>query len=196
MTARLHAVEFASRANGPGLRAVVWFQGCTLACPGCFNPRTHDPGGGYEMDIRSLAEALAASRAIEGVSVSGGEPFQQPEALADLVRRLRATPLGILIFSGYTLERIRTIPRGPAILDCIDVLVAGPYIQALHSGQGLVGSANQRIHLLTGRYTLAGFASLPRREVILHRDGTLTLSGIAPLSIPGSRRDFSEQQRH
>ncbi|MFH1265139.1 MAG: 4Fe-4S single cluster domain-containing protein, partial [Planctomycetota bacterium] len=84
MKIRLHAFEPASRANGPGLRAVVWFQGCTLRCPGCFNPGTHNPLSGHESDTATLAaEILAIRRKIEGVSVSGGEPFQQPEALLD-----------------------------------------------------------------------------------------------------------------
>jgi anaerobic ribonucleoside-triphosphate reductase activating protein len=182
MKVRLHAVELGSRANGPGLRAAVWFQGCTLACPGCFNPDTHDAGGGYEADTESLAGDIAGAGGIEGVSISGGEPFQQPEALEDLLRRLRATPLSILVFSGYTLERIRALPRGAEILANIDVLIAGPYVEARHLGRGLLGSANQRLHLLTSLYKLTDFAALPNCEVILHRDGTVTVSGVAPLS--------------
>ena len=88
MRVRLHAVELASRANGPGLRSVVWFQGCTLGCSGCFNPGTHDSGGGYDTEVESLAEQLLSAPNIEGISISGGEPFQQPDALADLVARL------------------------------------------------------------------------------------------------------------
>ena len=72
------------------------------------------------------------------------------------------------------------MPQGPAILASIDVLVAGPYLREAGAGRGLLGSANQRIHLLTDRYKPGEFASLPRCEVIVHRDGTVTLSGIAP----------------
>ena len=179
MKIRLHAVEPSSRANGPGLRAVVWFQGCTLGCPGCFNPTTHAPSGGYETEAGVLAEELIALHGIEGVSISGGEPFQQPEALAALVHRLRQTSLSILIFSGYTLKRIHALPLGPAILASIDVLVAGPYVQEQHSGHGLLGSTNQRLHLLTGRYQPGDFTRLPRGEIILHRDGTMMVTGFA-----------------
>ncbi|MCX6623226.1 MAG: 4Fe-4S single cluster domain-containing protein [Acidobacteria bacterium] len=166
-----------SRANGPGVRAVVWFQGCTLGCPGCFNPGTHDAGLGYEGDVESLAGLILAAPGIEGVSISGGEPFQQPEALAELVGRLRETPLSILVFSGYPMEVARARPGGPEILANTDVLVAGPYRQDLHFGSGLLGSANQRLHLLTGRYRLADFVTLPASEVILHRDGSVTVTG-------------------
>jgi anaerobic ribonucleoside-triphosphate reductase activating protein len=187
MKIRLHAVVPASRANGPGLRAVVWFQGCTLSCPGCFNPTTHELNGGYEAEVEALAEEILAFRNIEGVSISGGEPFQQPEALAELVQRLRQTSLNILIFSGYTLKRIQTMPLGPAILAGIDVLVAGLYVREQHSGQGLLGSTNQRLYLLTSRYQPSDFTKLPRSEVILHRDGTRTVMGFTPLSDPQVR---------
>ncbi|MBI3800395.1 MAG: radical SAM protein [Deltaproteobacteria bacterium] len=179
MKIRLHAFEPTSRANGPGLRAVIWFQGCTLGCPGCFNPTTHEPNDGYETKAEVLAADLITLPGIEGVSISGGEPFQQPEALADLVRRLRQTSLSILIFSGYTLKRIQTMPLGPTILASIDVLVAGPYVREQHSGRGLLGSTNQHLHLLTSRYQPSDFTRLPRREIILHRDGTMTVTGFA-----------------
>lgn len=179
MKIRVHAFEPASRANGPGLRAVIWFQGCTLGCPGCFNPATHDPRGGDECDTQTLAaEILAQAARIEGLSVSGGEPFQQPAALLDLLQRLAGTNLSRLVFSGYTLAEIRALPLGPAILQHVDVLIAGRYRAAQHTGHGLLGSANQQIHLLTGRYTPADLAAVPPRELVLHRDGTITVSGI------------------
>lgn len=150
MKVRVHAFEPASRANGPGLRAVVWFQGCSLGCPGCFNPATHDPGGGDECDTETLAaEILARAARIEGLSVSGGEPFQQPEALLDLLQRLAAASLSRLVFSGYTLAEIQALPLGPATLRHVDVLIAGRYHAAQRTGHGLLGSANQQIHLLT-----------------------------------------------
>jgi anaerobic ribonucleoside-triphosphate reductase activating protein len=185
MKIRLHSVEAASRANGPGLRAVVWVQGCTLGCPGCFNPGTHDPAGGYEVETGALVSQICSVSGIEGVSISGGEPFQQPEALAELLGRIRATPLSILVFTGYTLRELRAMPRAAAALGCIDVLVAGRYAASHGLGAGLLGSANQSIHLLTGRYRPGDFARLPRREVILLRDGSITLSGIAPMGLRG-----------
>jgi anaerobic ribonucleoside-triphosphate reductase activating protein len=80
-----------------------------------------------------------------------------------------------------TLLALRGMPLGPAILACTDVLIAGPYMQSLHVGRGLLGSANQRIHLLSGRYRASDFGGIPVREAIIHRDGTITLTGIQPL---------------
>ena len=153
---QLHAVEPFSRANGPGMRAVIWFQGCTLACPGCFNPDTHDPRGGTDVDTQDLvAEILALGRQIEGVSISGGEPFQQPAALRDLLLGLADSHLSRLVFSGYRLPEIERLPLGPAILGQIDVLIAGRYVASRHVAQCLLGSTNQQIHLLTDRYKLS-----------------------------------------
>jgi anaerobic ribonucleoside-triphosphate reductase activating protein len=88
---------------------------------------------------------------------------------------------GILIFSGYSLDAIRAMAQGPSILASIDAVIAGPYIEAKHCRHGLLGSANQKIHLRTDRYHWTDFAETPRCEAILHRDGSVTLSGINPL---------------
>ncbi len=181
MQVRIHAVEEMSRANGPGWRAVVWFQGCTLGCPGCFNPHTHPHAGGDLVDTADLAGRLArlAGR-IEGVTLSGGEPFQQAEALADLLARLAATPLSRLVFTGYTLSEVHALPHGPEALRHVDVLIAGRYVAGRHLGLGLLGSANQQAHLLTPRYSMEDLAEVQPGEVILHADGTVSVSGIAP----------------
>ena len=185
MNLRLHAFEPVSRANGPGLRAVVWFQGCTLGCPACFNPATHDPSSGQDMDTAALAsQVLQSPHAIEGVTFSGGEPFQQPEALLDVLQRLSGSTLSTLAFSGFTLDEIQHQPFGPDILRHLDVLMAGRYRAARHQGRGLLGSANQRLHLLTRRHTPQQIGATPPTEIILHRDGTMTLTGIAPLRLP------------
>jgi len=176
---RIHAWENASRANGPGLRAVIWVQGCSLGCPGCFNPSTHDPGSGYEIDTETLAQEILSSRAsIEGVTISGGEPFEQPVALLHLVRRIKKTGLGIIVFTGYTLGEVLEISLGTSVLDHIDVLIDGRYISSLHLGNSLAGSSNQKIHLLTSRYSLKDFYGIPESEILIHCDGTITVTGM------------------
>lgn len=178
MKFRLHGFAHASRANGPGLRAVAWFQGCTLGCPGCFNPRR---------------PPLAGRGGIEGITLSGGEPLQQPEALLDLLRRLEHAELSKLLSSGFSRPEILGMPLGREILSRIDVLIAGRYDARRRLGRGLLGSTNQQIHLLTSRYTMADFRGLPQREAILHPDGRVTFSGIDPWTMrgPGSAGFFS-----
>jgi anaerobic ribonucleoside-triphosphate reductase activating protein len=133
-------------------------------------------------DTAALADRLARrDNGIDGVSISGGEPFQQPEALLDLLIRLDASGLSRLIFSGYTIAEIQRLPLGPEILAHVDVVVAGRYVESRPHGHGLVGSSNQRLHFLTARHTPTEFLTIPRAEAILHADGSVTLTGIAPL---------------
>ena len=181
---RVHAVEKASAANGPGLRTVIWTQGCSLACPGCFNPQTHPAAAGFLLDTHLWVNELRAnSEDIEGVTVSGGEPFQQPDALFALLRSIRRqTSLSILLFSGYTQNELRTIPRSTEILACADVLMAGRYRSSLRSASGLIGSTNKSIVFLTNRYAMTDFSAVPEAEVWIGSDGQVQLSGIDPIT--------------
>jgi len=183
--ARIHAVEPRSRANGPGARFVVWMQGCTLGCPGCFNPTTHDAAGGREVEIDELAAQLARAKAagVEGLSLSGGEPLQQPAAAAALLGAARALGLSTLIFSGYAIDEIRALDGGPAVLALLDVLIDGRYVAGERLATGLRGSANQRIQLLTDRYTRADVEATPVAEIRIGPTGEVVLTGVNPLKL-------------
>lgn len=180
MKLRIHAVEPRSRANGPGARFVVWLQGCTLGCPGCFNPTTHDAAGGREVTIDELADQLRAAQP-DGLSLSGGEPLQQAEAAAALLDVARELGLSTLAFSGYTIEEIRALPGGPAVLDRLDVLIDGRYVASERLATGLRGSANQRIQLLTDRHTRAEVEATPVAEIRIGKTGEVILTGVNPL---------------
>lgn len=183
MNLRVHAIEPRSRANGPGARFVVWLQGCTLGCPGCFNPTTHDVAGGRDTTVAEIAAQLAATRDIEGISLSGGEPLQQADAAAALLDAARALGLSTLAFSGYTLDEIRALPHGSAVLDRLDVLVDGRYVAGERLATGLRGSANQRIHLLTPRYQRADVEATPVAEIRIAPTGEVVLTGVNPLKL-------------
>jgi anaerobic ribonucleoside-triphosphate reductase activating protein len=183
---RLHAVEPRSRANGPGARFVVWMQGCTLGCPGCFNPATHDAGGGREVSVAEIVDQLAAAQrayAIEGLSLSGGEPLQQPAAAAALLDAARALGLSTLAFSGYTADEIRALPGGPDVLARLDVLIDGRYVAGERLATGLRGAGNQRIQLLTSRYSLADVEATPVAEIRIGPAGDVVLTGVDPLKL-------------
>jgi anaerobic ribonucleoside-triphosphate reductase activating protein len=178
----LHAIWAHSRANGPGTRMVLWFQGCTLGCPGCFNPATHAPEPRWQVSVEEImGRIMTEGRAIDGITLSGGEPLQQPEALLELLCAIRAqTNLSVLLFSGYTMAEIEHLPLGPAILTQVDVLIAGRYVQTKHLARGLRGSANKTVHLLTDRYILDDIDQVPEGEVWIEADGTVVISGIEP----------------
>jgi anaerobic ribonucleoside-triphosphate reductase activating protein len=150
-----------TRAEGPGPRYALWVQGCAIRCPGCCNPHLFEAAGGEALPVPMLLAEVEAARtrsAIEGVTLLGGEPFEQAAALARFARGVRAMDLSVLAFSGYTLEELRSRAAGePAVaglLAALDVLVDGPYQAALPERERLwVGSADQRFHYFTDRYS-------------------------------------------
>jgi anaerobic ribonucleoside-triphosphate reductase activating protein len=183
---RVHATEPRSRANGPGARFVVWMQGCTLGCPGCFNPTTHDAQGGRETTVEAIAAELSAAHAasrIEGLSLSGGEPFQQPDAALALLTAARGLGLSTLAFSGYTIDEIRAFPLGAELLAQLDVLIDGRYVSTERLATGLRGSANQRIQLLSPRYSRADVEATPVAEIRIGKSGDVILTGVNPLKL-------------
>lgn len=180
MLLRLHAKINQSRANGPGLRAVLWTQGCTLGCPGCFNPRTHPPSGGKESPVSDLVEWLVGSVDIEGLTISGGEPLQQQPALTEFMSEVRGrTNLSVVLFSGYSWEEIQGF-SDRRFLELTDILIAGRYDRTLPHGRGLLGSANQSLHFLTPRYSPDDLKDIPPAEVLITRQGEWIISGVGP----------------
>jgi anaerobic ribonucleoside-triphosphate reductase activating protein len=151
VAARIGATE----AEGPYLRYALWVQGCTLQCEGCCNPLMLPPDGGERIAVGALVEEIAASAGIEGVTFLGGEPFAQAAPLAELAARVRERGLGVMVFSGYTLEELRASrdPGAAELLAVTDLLVDGRYERERASAaRRFVGSDNQRVHAFGARY--------------------------------------------
>jgi len=180
---RLHNFLESSQANGPGWRAVIWVQGCTLGCPGCFNPQTHPKSPGSSVPVAELAGRILQLEAhIEGITISGGEPLQQIGPVTALLRQVRQdSGLSVILFTGYTWEEIQSMPAAPGLLEFVDVLLAGRFMQELRVGQGLVGSSNKTLHFLTGRYSGEDLSHVPTTELILAPGGEILASGIDPI---------------
>lgn len=182
---RVHRFEPASQVNGPGLRAVLWVQGCALGCPGCFNPETHAFDQGQLQSPEMLFDQVVeASRqyAIEGLTISGGEPLHQFRALIPLLERVRKeTGLSILVFSGYDWNEIHRFSGIDRFLANIDTLIAGRYVSSQRIANGLIGSANKTAYFITDRYSKKDLDDIPQAEVIITPDGQVILSGIDPL---------------
>lgn len=139
-----------SIVDGPGIRYTVFVQGCPHHCPGCHNPQTHDFAGGYTADTEAILQAVRNNPLLSGVTFSGGEPFCQPEALLDLGRQIKAMGKHLMIYSGYTYERLLEIGQlRPAVLELLklaDILVDGPYLEKERDlSLRFRGSANQRV---------------------------------------------------
>jgi anaerobic ribonucleoside-triphosphate reductase activating protein len=141
-----------TEAEGPGHRTAVWVQGCSIRCDGCCNPEMFDARRGREVDVGELVAAIPEG--VEGISVLGGEPFDQAGEVAALARGAKARGKTVMVFSGYTLGELRD--RRVA-LDDIDLLVDGHFERTRPEpppprGRRWIGSTNQVMHYLTSAY--------------------------------------------
>ena len=178
---RLHIAAYLprSRANGPQLRSVLWLQGCPFRCAGCFNPDFLPFAGGREVATRDVADWMLNESETEGVTFSGGEPFAQAGALAEVAGRVRAAGKGVLVFTGYDAIELRS-SRNPGfrrLLQAADLLVAGRYRSEMPGRHPLLASANQELVLLTERYRGADFGGRRRTEFRIAASGAITVSG-------------------
>ena len=153
---RLNRTHYPVTVLGPGVRAGIWVQGCTIGCSGCVARDTWDADGGAAVDVEAVLDWLhEIDGPVEGVTVSGGEPFQQPEAVAELLdgiaawRRGRSEEADVLVYSGYPWSRLSRTPRFAAVLERCDAVIAGPYVARRNNGVALRGSDNQRVVTLT-----------------------------------------------
>ncbi|MDR1885235.1 MAG: anaerobic ribonucleoside-triphosphate reductase activating protein [Synergistaceae bacterium] len=149
---RIHSVARESIVDGPGMRYVVFMQGCPHGCPGCHNPQTHDPGGGFEIGphelIAEFERELSENPLLDGVTISGGEPLLQARDLMPFVASVGAMGLGVWLYTGYRIEEIagRGDPDELSLVSAVDVLVDGRFeLERRTLESRFVGSTNQRI---------------------------------------------------
>ncbi|MGW4809471.1 4Fe-4S cluster-binding domain-containing protein [Kitasatospora sp. NPDC004272] len=151
--ARVSQVSAPVTALGPGRRLGVWFQGCALACPGCMSRHTWDPAGGRELTADRFAELWrqALADGADGLTVSGGEPLEQPAALAELLaaadreRRSAGVEADLLVYTGWELADATADPATAAALARADAVITGRYLAGQPTDLVWRGSANQRI---------------------------------------------------
>jgi anaerobic ribonucleoside-triphosphate reductase activating protein len=178
-----------TRAEGPGLRTAVWVQGCTIRCPGCFNPHLWAFRGGIRHRPEEIVDRVLAA-GTEGITLLGGEPFDHAAGLAVVAAGVQAAGLSVMTFSGYTLEQLTTAvaagrPDLAALLEHTDLLVAGPFLaDRIDTRRPWVGSTNQEFVALTDRLrsTLDQLAETPDRvEVTVDAFGGIAVNGWAEL---------------
>lgn len=178
-TIDLHAVIARSKVNGPGTRAVIFFQGCDRLCVGCFNPETHPKRAAKSVEPGALIECLPIED-IEGITVSGGEPFLQAAALIELLRAAREKGLTTVVYTGYTFREISEDKRLSEALGYIDVLIDGSLdIDKLEATLLARGSTNQSFHFLTKRYGEEDMRMNGKIEIIIDDEGRVTRTGFS-----------------
>lgn len=177
MKLRLHGIECQVTTLGPGKRYVLWVQGCRRRCKGCISPETWDMEGGYEDTTERLAEEIV-NFTQDGLTISGGEPFLQAEALVDLIKRIKEKrDLGVIIYTGNTLEELKEMKEKSVyeLLSLCDLLIDGVYEDDKNDGRNLRGSSNQKVIVLTERYIEEAktYGTLPARvEFFVHENMT------------------------
>lgn len=181
LTVSVGTFEPFTRAMGPGKRACLWVRGCSIRCPGCATPEFIPREPQERVAVVEICEMIVRAvhkHALEGMSFSGGEPFEQAEALSEIARFARAQGLGTLSWSGYTRRHLEgpRAPRGSqAFLAALDVLIDGPFIRAqVQTDVPLRGSANQVLHLLTDRYREEDFREAVIETALLPEQIILT----------------------
>jgi anaerobic ribonucleoside-triphosphate reductase activating protein len=147
---RIAGIVKESIVDGPGIRLVVFTQGCPHNCPGCHNPETHPYEGGKKAVVMEILDMVRRNPLLDGITFSGGEPFEQAEACSELAHQAHRLGLNIITYTGYTYEYLTGNPHKregwSQLLDYTDLLVDGRYEQEKKSLLlKFRGSSNQRI---------------------------------------------------
>jgi anaerobic ribonucleoside-triphosphate reductase activating protein len=163
---------------GPGTRTVLWTRGCGIGCKGCMTKILWPTG--ERRPIEPLAEQLIpVLRSCDGLSISGGEPFDQPEELAHLIDLIREDhDVHVFCYSGYRLERLKERPEAVGLLDRLDMLMDGPYVDSLPTEKPWRGSDNQELHLLSERAKADAPEDWRKIQLQPLSDGSVRLIGI------------------
>lgn len=142
MKIRIAGFEPESIVDGDSIRFVIFTQGCPHHCQGCQNPESHDFNSGTEYDTHDIIDMISENPLITGITLSGGEPFCQPEACLELARYAHSVNLSVWCYTGYQFHEL----SGNPLLSEIDVLVDGKFIESQKSlSLRFRGSSNQRI---------------------------------------------------
>ncbi len=147
---RIAGITEESIVDGPGIRFVVFAQGCRHNCPGCHNPQTHDIGGGTVVTVDEILGQMKENPLLDGITLSGGDPFEQAKGFRELASRAREADYHVVTYTGYTYEQLREKadyqPDWAGLLRNTDLLIDGPFIKDLHDPLLVFrGSQNQRI---------------------------------------------------
>lgn len=184
----IHGFVNVSEANGPGRRAVLWLQGCTLGCPGCCNPETHSTYSGRMVDFAYLIAWVkeAMKEGIEGVTLTGGEPLQQAYELFPFVVAVKKLGLSVVLYTGYDEDEIRPGSARSIWLGS-DIVVSGRYMRDVPEVDGRpVGSGNQRITFNGPRYTHKDMDRWGTAELIVTPKGSIIQTGVMPGLVDGA----------
>lgn len=183
---RINRIVRRTHAEGPGIRTAFWVQGCTRACPGCFEQDLWAMDGGTEIPVDDImSEVIGERGVIEGVTFLGGEPFLQAGEVSSAAEAAHNAGLSVITFTGYRYEELSDVPHSQELLKSTDVLIDGAYIEELRDfSRPLVGSKNQRFIFLTDRYSMDDISSCADRvEIRINKNGAALANGMGDFSV-------------
>lgn|SRR4030066_123421 len=180
----IHSIIPSSRVNGPGSRMVIFFQGCNHNCPCCFNPDTHSFD---KIDIYTPEDIFKRHlrQGIEGITVSGGEPFLQVKGLYTLLKTARYSyNLTTVVYTGFEYNNLKKDSDCRSCFEFVDVLIDGRYEESKKENTLLArGSTNQRFYFFTSRYMQKDFYMPAKAEIIIGKDGIIRETGFNRIAI-------------
>ncbi len=193
---RIARILYPVTVLGPGKRIAIWVAGCTKHCKGCANPELWEKESYPDMSMEALIQAIGmlyekSNGQVDGITISGGEPFEQAEELLQLVTFLKEQTEDILIFSGKTKEELLQDKITAQIIDEIAVLVDGEYVEEENYGEVLRGSKNQRIHIQNARFAEKYDTYLKENEGKHLVENFQTNTGIVAVGI--HKKDFKKK---
>ena len=180
MQLSLYMTHPITEALGPFKRYALWVQGCNKRCKGCISPDAQPLDGGVAIEVADLARQIAGISQIEGITISGGEPFLQQEALCELIDQVRLTrDLGVMVYTGMQYSEIKETP----LAQRCDLIIDGEYIDSQNDDKSLRGSANQTAICLTDRYrqyVQQEFGVVGRKVEFVIKNHQVDMIGIPP----------------
>lgn len=145
MKIKIAGIKKESLVDGPGVRYVVFSQGCKHNCKGCHNPDTHDFNEGKEIEVEEIITDILSKKHIDGVTLSGGDPFYQAEGFQYIAEKLHENNIHVMCYTGFTYENIILNTEMKGLLENIDILIDGPFIESKKTFKiAFRGSENQR----------------------------------------------------
>lgn len=173
---RLGDTLSSSQIYGPGNRFVIWVQGCSLECPGCWNKEFWTTESGYELEISKLISIISSTNEIEGITILGGEPLEQPEATLILIQSVKRIGLTVMLYTGYEEDEMTDLQ-----LECVyasDIVIMGRYVASMRDTTlRWRGSSNQEIKILSEAYKDIEIEEKEEVEITIDTNGAISMAG-------------------
>lgn len=198
----LHNIVKETSVLGRGKRYTLWLQGCKQNCKGCFSPETQPLNkNGYDYPLENIIDDIKKNSSLDGLTITGGEPFLQAENLFTLILQLKEInpKLNYIIYSGYSYNYLLNSKDKNIrnLLDSVDLLIDGNYDENLNDNIPLIGSSNQRVNIFTNSgFELAEYMqSLKIREIefVITQENYFSIVGIPPKKSAGFLQQFEQK---